>query len=37
MPKDESLLDARLASHGVEEAAHDQMVEAAKGDQEQEG
>jgi hypothetical protein len=37
MPTDESLLDARLASHGVEEAAHDQMVEAAKGDQEQEG
>lgn len=37
MPKDEALLDERLASRGVEEAAHDQMVEAAKGDQKQEG
>jgi len=36
-PKDEALLDERLASRGVEEAAHDQMVEAAKSDQKQEG
>jgi hypothetical protein len=36
-PKDEALIDERLASRGVEEAAHDQMVEAAKSDQEQEG
>jgi len=36
-PKDEALMDERLASHGVEEAAHDQMVEAAKDDQKQEG
>ena len=36
-PKDEALLDERLASRGVEEAAHDQAVEAAKSDQEQEG
>jgi hypothetical protein len=35
--KDEALLDERLASRGVEEAAHDQMVEAAKSDQKQEG
>lgn len=32
-PKDEALLDERLANRGVEEAAHDQMVEAAKSDQ----
>jgi hypothetical protein len=37
LPKDEALLDERLASRGVEEAAHDQMVEAAKSDQKQEG
>ena len=37
LPSDESLLDERLASRGVEEAAHDQMVEAAKSDQKQEG
>ena len=36
-PKDEALIDERLASRGVEEAAHDQMVEAAKSDQKQEG
>lgn len=29
-PKDEALLDERLANRGVEEAAHDQMVAAAK-------
>ena len=37
MPKDEALVDERLASRGVEEAAHDQMVEAARSDQKQEG
>jgi len=37
LPKDEALLDERLANRGVEEAAHDQMVEAAKSDQKQEG
>lgn len=37
LPKDEALVDERLASRGVEEAAHDQMVEAAKSDQKQEG
>ena len=36
-PKDEALIDERLASRGVEEAAHDQMVEAAKEDQNAEG
>ncbi len=36
-PKDEALLDEHLASRGVEEAAHDQMVEAAESDQKQEG
>ena len=36
-PKDEALLDEQLASRGVEEAAHDQAVEAARSDQEQEG
>ena len=36
-PKDEALIDERLASRGVEEAAHDQMVEAAKEDQTAEG
>lgn len=36
-PKDEALVDERLAERGVEEAAHDQMVEAAKEDQKQEG
>ena len=37
LPKDEAPVDERLASRGVEEAAHDQMVEAAKDDQKQEG
>jgi hypothetical protein len=37
LPKDEALLDERLACRGVQEAAHDQMVEAAKSDQKQEG
>jgi hypothetical protein len=37
LPNDEALLDERLARRGVEEAAHDQMVEAAESDQEQEG
>jgi hypothetical protein len=37
LPKDEALVDERLAERGVEEAAHDQMVEAAKEDQKQEG
>jgi hypothetical protein len=37
LPKDEALLDERLASRGVEEAAHDQMVDAAREDQSQEG
>ena len=36
-PRDEALLDERLVSRGVDEAAHDQMVEAAKEDQVQEG
>jgi hypothetical protein len=36
-PKDEALLDERLVTRGVDEAAHDQMVEAAKEDQTQEG
>ena len=36
-PKDEALLDERLVSRGVDEAAHDQMVEAAQEDQTQEG
>ena len=36
-PKDEALLDERLTRRGVDEAAHDQMVEAAKSDQKQEG
>lgn len=36
-PKDEALLDERLVSRGVDEAAHDQMVEAAQEDQAQEG
>jgi hypothetical protein len=36
-PPDEALLDARLANRGVEEAAHDQMVDAAGEDQSQEG
>jgi hypothetical protein len=37
LPSDEAQLDERLASRGVEQAAHDQMVEAAKSDQKQEG
>jgi hypothetical protein len=37
LPKDEALLDERLARRGVEEAAHDQAVEAAESDQKQEG
>ena len=36
-PKDEARLAERLVSPGVEEAAHDQMVEAAKEDQAHEG
>jgi hypothetical protein len=36
-PKDEALIAERLVSRGVDEAAHDQMVEAAKEDQSQEG
>jgi hypothetical protein len=36
-PKDEALLAERLVNRGVDEAAHDQMVEAAKEDQTQEG
>ena len=34
---DEEVLGARLVTGGIEEAAHDQMVEAAKEDQQQEG
>lgn len=34
---DDEMLGAQLVSGGMEEAAHDQMVEAAKEDQEQEG
>jgi hypothetical protein len=37
LPNDEALLDDRLASRGVDEAAHDQAVEAARSDQKQEG
>lgn len=37
LPEDEAVVDKRLAERGVEEAAHDQMVEAAKEDQKQEG
>lgn len=36
-PKDEALIEERLVSRGVEEAAHDQMVEAAREDQTAEG
>ena len=36
-PKDEETLGERLVSRGVDEAAHDQMVEAAGEDQTQEG
>jgi hypothetical protein len=36
-PKDEALLGERLVNRGADEAAHDQMVEAAKEDQAQEG
>ena len=36
-PKDEALVDESLVSRGVEEAAHDQMVEAAQEDQTAEG
>ena len=36
-PKDEALLNEQLANRGVEEAAHDQTVEAAKSNQKQEG
>jgi hypothetical protein len=35
--KDEALVDESLVSRGVEEAAHDQMVEAAQEDQTAEG
>jgi len=34
---DEEILGARLVTGGLEEAAHDQMVEAAREDQQQEG
>ena len=34
---EEENLGEQLVSGGLEEAAHDQMLEAAKGDQEQEG
>lgn len=34
---DDEMLGEQLVSGGLEEAAHDQMVEAAKEDQEQEG
>jgi hypothetical protein len=37
LPKDEALVDERLAERGVEEAAHDQMVAAARENQKQEG
>jgi hypothetical protein len=36
-PKDEALVDESLVSRGVDEAAHDQMVEAAQEDQTAEG
>ncbi|HEY3601092.1 MAG TPA: hypothetical protein VGK72_03985 [Chthoniobacterales bacterium] len=36
-PKDEALIDERLVRRGVDEAAHDQMVEAAQEDQTAEG
>ena len=36
-PRDEALLDEQLVNRGVDEAAHDQMVEAAQEDQTQEG
>ena len=36
-PKDEALVDENLVSRGVEEATHDQMVEAAQEDQTAEG
>jgi hypothetical protein len=36
-PKDEALLEERLVNRGVDEAAHDQMVEAAQEDQTLEG
>lgn len=35
--EDDEMLGEKLVSDGLEEAAHDQMVEAAKSDQEQEG
>ncbi|MDQ3119648.1 MAG: hypothetical protein M3Q89_08810 [Verrucomicrobiota bacterium] len=35
--EDDESLGAQLVTGGIEEATHDQMVEAAKGDQEQEG
>ncbi|CAN5226895.1 hypothetical protein BH20VER2_BH20VER2_02000 [soil metagenome] len=37
LDEDEEGLGARLVTDGAEEAAHDQMVEAAKEDQQQEG
>ena len=36
-PEDEGLLEERLVDRGVDEAAHDQMVEAAQEDQTLEG
>jgi hypothetical protein len=35
--EDDEMLGAQLVTGGIEEAAHDQMVEAAKDDQAQEG
>lgn len=35
--EDDEMLGAQLVTGGIEEAAHDQMVEAAMDDQEQEG
>jgi len=35
--EDDETLGEQLVSGGIQEAAHDQMVEAARGDQEQEG
>lgn len=37
LPKDEAVVDEWLAERGVEEAAQDQMVEAAREGQKQEG
>ncbi len=37
LDEDDETLGAQLVTGGLEEATHDQMVEAAKGDQQQEG